>query len=78
MAKTTERLKPAVILTAMRYTCKPPKYLSKLNSITFKECALAYINSHQAGWKNRKHEQQWRNTLETYAHPFIGNNGARY
>jgi len=23
MAKTTERLKPAVILTAMRYTCKP-------------------------------------------------------
>jgi len=47
--------------------------LEKAKNVTFKECALAYIESHKAGWKNRKHEQQWRNTLETYAYPFIGN-----
>lgn len=46
--------------------------LEKAKSITFKECALAYIDSHKSGWKNRKHESQWRNTLETYAYPVIG------
>ena len=46
--------------------------LEEAKSFTFKECALAYINSHNRGWKNRKHESQWRNTLETYAYPTIG------
>ena len=39
---------------------------------TFKAVAAAYIDSHKAGWKNEKHGQQWANTLETYASPFIG------
>jgi integrase len=46
--------------------------LEKVKGVTFRNCALAYIESHSAGWKNRKHEQQWRNTLETYAFPVIG------
>ena len=49
------------------------KALEEAKGITFKECALAYIESHKAGWKNRKHESQWRNTLDTYAYPEIGN-----
>ncbi|WP_405222203.1 tyrosine-type recombinase/integrase [Lentisalinibacter sediminis] len=40
--------------------------------ITFKECAAAYIESHQSGWRNPKHVAQWKNTLETYAYPKIG------
>ena len=48
------------------------KALEANKGLTFKECALAYIESHKAGWKNRKHESQWRNTLETYAYPVIG------
>lgn len=40
--------------------------------ITFKESALQYIAAHQAGWKNTKHISQWRNTLETYVYPVIG------
>lgn len=40
--------------------------------ITFKDAAERYINAHKAGWKNAKHADQWRNTLETYAYPFIG------
>ena len=39
---------------------------------TFEFCALAYIDAHEAGWRNAKHAQQWRNTLETYAYPAIG------
>lgn len=39
---------------------------------TFRQCADAYIAAHEAGWKNTKHGQQWRNTLETYVHPTVG------
>ena len=28
--------------------------------------------AHEAGWRNPKHRQQWRNTLTTYAEPVIG------
>lgn len=39
---------------------------------TFEQTAKAYMAAHEAGWKNAKHGQQWRNTLETYAYPVIG------
>ncbi|THT97701.1 DUF4102 domain-containing protein [Lampropedia puyangensis] len=41
-------------------------------SKTFKECALALIASKSSEWKNAKHQQQWANTLTTYAYPTIG------
>lgn len=40
---------------------------------TFRKCAEAYLDSHDAGWKNKKSPAQWKNTLEQYAYPFIGN-----
>lgn len=39
---------------------------------TFKQCATAYIEAHEGGWKNLKHAQQWRNTLEQHAYPVLG------
>jgi integrase len=39
---------------------------------TFKRCAEAYMDAHEVGWKNKKHAQQWRNTLETYVYPHFG------
>jgi len=39
---------------------------------TFRECAEKLIASHEAGWRNEKHRQQWKNTLATYAYPIIG------
>lgn len=39
---------------------------------TFAECAKAYIEAHQAGWKSEKHAKQWAATFETYAFPKIG------
>ena len=40
--------------------------------ITFRQAAEEYITAHQAGWRNAKHGDQWRNTLKTYAYPTIG------
>jgi integrase len=41
-------------------------------AITFKQCADAYIASHEAGWRNPAHRQQWTNTLAQYVHPTLG------
>lgn len=38
----------------------------------FEAVALAYIEAHEPSWRNKKHRQQWRNTLSTYAYPVIG------
>ena len=35
-------------------------------AMTFSKCAEMYIASHERGWANPKHRQQWRNTLSTY------------
>ncbi|MBN9075031.1 MAG: integrase [Rhizobiales bacterium 65-79] len=43
--------------------------------VTFWQGAEKYIAAHSAGWKNAKHADQWRNTLETYAKPVIGDLG---
>ena len=40
--------------------------------ITVKDAALHYIKANEKGWKNPKHRQQWRSTLETYVFPKIG------
>lgn len=39
---------------------------------TFRECAEAFIEANQAGWRNDKHAAQWSSTLKTYAFPVIG------
>jgi hypothetical protein len=35
--------------------------------MTFDTCAAAYIEAHKASWRNGKHREQWRNTLNSYA-----------
>jgi len=39
---------------------------------TFAQCVEAYLDAKGDEWRNGKHRQQWRNTLETYAFPVIG------
>jgi hypothetical protein len=39
---------------------------------TFSEATETYISACEAGWKNSKHRQQWRNTIASYAAPVIG------
>lgn len=40
-------------------------------AVTFKTAALAYIEAHEPSWRNAKHGEQWRNTLES-TYPTIG------
>ncbi len=44
-----------------------------LRGATFKKVAEQYIAAKRVGWKNAKHADQWRSTLEAYAYPVIGN-----
>lgn len=41
-------------------------------TINFCNAAEAYIVAHEAGWRNDKHASQWRNTLQSYAYPVLG------
>lgn len=45
---------------------------SALAAFTFKKAAEAYILANQASWKNDKHVDQWRYTLEAFAYPVLG------
>lgn len=45
---------------------------SQAKNVTFRKCAEDYVESHKAAWSNAKHQDQWLNTLETYAYPRIG------
>lgn len=57
---------------AARQDFRLAQKLAKRRYMTFKACALAYIEAHQVEWKNPKHAQQWANTLATYAYPVFG------
>ena len=47
--------------------------IKKLKQVTFSDLAKKYIESHRSSWRNEKHIQQWKNTLDQYAYPVIGN-----
>jgi integrase len=46
--------------------------LSVARGRTFREMAEEFIGRNEAGWRNAKHRQQWRNTLQTYVYPTMG------
>lgn len=41
-------------------------------AVTFAQVADMYIEAHEAGWRNDKHRQQWKNTLRDYVLPALG------
>src|SRR5271166_1665797 len=55
-----------------RRTRRDQKKLEAAQSMTFNACAAAYIEAHEASWRNAKHREQWRNTLNSYASPIFG------
>lgn len=44
---------------------------ARAKSMTFRQCAEAYLATHASSWKNAKHRWQWQKTLEVYAYPII-------
>lgn len=45
---------------------------AQASNITFSAAAKQYLEAHEAGWRNPKHAQQWRNTIENYTAPKMG------
>ena len=45
--------------------------LERAKAKTFKDCRDAFIQAHKAGWRNAKHAQQWKNTLDTHAEALL-------
>ncbi|MFZ3238759.1 MAG: integrase arm-type DNA-binding domain-containing protein [Stellaceae bacterium] len=43
-----------------------------VKEISFRECAEAYIEANEKGWRNAKHRAQWPSTLERYVYPVFG------
>ena len=41
-------------------------------AMSFSTVLDLYLKAHESTWKNLKHRQQWKNTLETYAVPVFG------
>lgn len=55
-----------------RNTSRAEASVTAARSISFDECAAAYIAAHRAGWRNVKHASQWTNTIATYCSPVFG------
>ncbi len=55
-----------------RYDVRAEARREPARSTTFPDAAERYMEAHKAGWRNAKHADQWRNTLETYAYPVFG------
>jgi hypothetical protein len=45
---------------------------AKAKAITFAEAADMYIRAHQAAWRDPRHAQQWRSSLDRYVMPTLG------
>ncbi len=41
-------------------------------AMTFDEVFKLYLAAHEDTWRNQKHVQQWKNTIETYVGPVFG------
>ncbi|MCX8997668.1 integrase arm-type DNA-binding domain-containing protein [Rhizobiaceae bacterium BDR2-2] len=67
-----EKIIQGIDPVAERKAARSALLASRATEITFEEAAQQYIAAKSPEWKNAKHAQQWNNTLETYAFPFIG------
>jgi integrase len=56
----------------LKRASKDAERVAVAKSMTFRQCAHAYIGDHRAGWKNAKTAAQWDASLSTYAYTVIG------
>lgn len=66
LAKARER---AGEIRALLIDGKDPRVVKSSAKVKFGEFAMTFLDSIEDGFKNPKHRQQWRNTLDTYAKP---------
>ncbi len=42
------------------------------STMTFRQCAEGFIETHRHSWRNAKHAAQWRSSLAAYVYPVFG------
>jgi integrase len=57
---------------AHRDEARAAKIAESAKSMTFEQCAAAYMTAHRNEWKNEQHAQQWPASLRRYAYPVLG------
>ena len=63
---------PAELRKNQRQEIKLAQKEAERSTITFRVCAEEYLPTRLSELSNKKHKQQWRNTLTTYVYPSIG------
>ncbi len=76
--KARDDIEAGIDPVARRQAAASALRASQVAETTFKKAAEAYIRAHGDTWKNAKHEQQWTNTLTTYAYPVVGHLGMQH
>lgn len=71
--KVREQIEQGVDPVEQKKASKSAIKAAQAREITFKQCALAYIDTHSHAWRNSKHRQDWPRSLEMYVFPHIGN-----
>jgi integrase len=69
LAEARKRARAAQAMLDTGADPAPGRALAAPVAPSFTEAAAQYIASHEAGWRNAVHRQQWRSTLATYAQP---------
>jgi integrase len=67
-----QRIRDGIDPIEERRAARSALLASAANIMTFKTAAEALIASKEAEWKNPKHREQWKATLERYAYPTLG------
>jgi integrase len=70
--RARQELRDGIDPIEKKKAAKQAAAFEQAKTMTFDECATAYIKANRAGWKNDKHAGQWEATLATYASPIIG------
>ena len=70
--KVQQGIDPLAERDAETARCKAEAQHEAALAKSFREVAELYINGHETAWRNAKHRQQWTNTLEAYAYPYMG------
>jgi hypothetical protein len=55
-----------------RKAVRGEKKIEATRTVTFDDCAAAYIKAHEPSWRHPKHHQQWTNSLVRYVSPAFG------
>jgi integrase len=67
-----KKLRAGIDPLAERQAARAAQKAERTKTMTFKQCAEAYIKAFEVTWTNPAHAKQWPSSLEAYAYPIIG------